>query len=113
MNSKENETGVKIEQNTNQKIAPRWQVILLDDNEHTYEYVIILAQKIFKRSYDEAFEIAKQVDKNGRAICAVCSKEKAELYQQLVKGFGADPLILFHGKTSTGSMGCVIEPLED
>lgn len=106
--------GIEIftKEETESKVSPNWHVILLNDEEHTYQYVIALIQEVFKKSQEEAFELTFRIDKKGQAICATCSKERAELYQEQVKSWGVDPLMVMNGKMSTGSIACVIEPAE-
>jgi ATP-dependent Clp protease adaptor protein ClpS len=104
------ETFTKTEEET--KTLPMWHVIILNDEEHTYQYVISLIQEVFKLDKEKAFQLTFKIDKEGQAICATCSKERAELYQQQVKSWGIDPLMILSGKKSTGSIACVIEPAE-
>jgi ATP-dependent Clp protease adaptor protein ClpS len=113
MSDYESSTSVETDVNTSQKIAPRWHVILLNDEEHTYEYVIALIQDVFKKEYEQAFSLTKKIDQEGQAICTTVSKERAELYQEQVKSWGADPLMLISGKMSTGAIACVIEPADE
>jgi ATP-dependent Clp protease adaptor protein ClpS len=85
-----------------------WNVVLIDDDQHTYEYVIRMMQELFAHSLEKGFEIARKVDEDGRAICLTTHKEHAELKRDQVLAFGADKLMA-HSK---GSMTCVIEPAE-
>jgi ATP-dependent Clp protease adaptor protein ClpS len=86
--------------------SPLWNVVLLDDNDHTYEYVIEMLCTLFRKTPEEAFLVARSVDRNGRAICMTTHKELAELKREQITSFGADPI----AKNSRGSMGAVIEP---
>lgn len=91
---------------TRTKQQPPWNVILLDDDFHTYEYVIRMMQSVFGHTLESAFRIAVQVDSTGRAVCATVHKELAELKQEQIHAFGRDPLM----STSAGSMSATIEP---
>ncbi len=93
---------------TKPKQPSNWHVVLIDDDDHSYDYVIAMATKIFRKSAREGLEIAKTVDKHGRAICMTTHRELAELKQQQVHGFGADPLIA----SSVGPMSAVLIPAE-
>jgi len=86
----------------------RWNVVLLDDDHHTYEYVIRMMQELFGHSKERAFEIAKKVDTDGRAICLTTHKEHAELKRDQILAYGRDPLMA----ESKGSMTAIIEPAE-
>lgn len=88
------------------KRQPRYNVILLDDNDHTYEYVIRMLASVFAFPLERGFLLACEVDTAGRAILLTTTREHAELKQEQVHSFGADPLI----PRSKGSMSCVLEP---
>jgi ATP-dependent Clp protease adaptor protein ClpS len=85
-----------------------WHVVLLNDEEHTYEYVIRMVQQLFACPTERAFKIAKAVDKDGRAVCMTTHKEHAELKRDQILAFGRDPLM----SVCKGSMTAVIEPAE-
>lgn len=87
---------------------PQYNVILLNDDDHTYDYVIVMLASIFGHSQEKAFLMAKEVDNSGRVIVDTTSKERAELKQEQIHGFGADPLLA----KSKGSMSAEIEPVE-
>jgi ATP-dependent Clp protease adaptor protein ClpS len=86
----------------------QWNVVLLDDEDHTYEYVIRMMQGLFAHPVEKAFKIAQTVDKDGRAICLTTHKEHAELKRDQILAFGRDPLMA----TCKGSMSAIIEPAE-
>lgn len=99
------------------EVAPRaakpsqpwlWNVVLLDDQDHTYDYVIRMMQDLFGHSKDKAHQIAQMVDKQGRAVCATTHKEHAELKREQVHAFGRDP----HIPDCKGAMSAIIEPAE-
>ncbi len=50
------------------KQAPNYHVIIWNDEEHTYEYVIELLMKLFSHPFEKAFQITREVDKAGRGI---------------------------------------------
>jgi len=85
-----------------------WNVVLLDDDEHTYDYVIMLAQELFGYPIERAFRIAQKVDADGRAVLVTTHRELAELKREQVVSFGRDLLLA----SSTGPMGVVLEPAE-
>ncbi len=85
-----------------------WHVVLLNDEEHTYEYVIRMVQQLFNHPVEKAFNLAKKVDTEGRAVCITTHKEHAELKRDQIHAFGRDPLMAI----SKGSMSAVLEPAE-
>jgi len=87
-------------------VEPPYHVILLDDDEHSYAYVIEMLMELLGHSFETAFQLADKVNADGRVIVATLHKELAELRQEQIQEFGADPRI----KESKGSMRAMIEP---
>lgn len=83
-----------------------FHVVLLDDDEHTYDYVIEMLQKLFLLSFEQAFEHAVEVDTAGRTIVITCERPEAEFARDQIHGFGADPRM----PKSTGPMSAILEP---
>lgn len=90
------------------EIAPQYHVILLDDNDHTYEYVIEMLTKLFGHTRETAFEMAVTVDKRGSVVVDTTHKERAELKRDQIHAYGADWRI----PHCAGSMSAIIEPAE-
>ena len=90
------------------KRQPRYNVVLWDDNDHSYEYVIAMMKKLFGHPVEKGFQIANLVDKDGKAICLTTTLEHAELKRDQIHAYGKDPLI----KRCAGSMSASIEPVE-
>lgn len=87
---------------------PQYHVILLDDDDHTYAYVIEMLGAVFGHSRARAFLMACEVDAAGRVIVDTTTKERAELKRDQVHAYGADWRIP-HCK---GSMSAIVEPVE-
>ena len=87
---------------------PPYNVVLLDDDHHTYQYVIEMLGKLFGYDKQKAFKMAQEVDTKGRVIVMTTHKEKAELKRDQVTAYGAD----FRMASSKGSMTAVIEPAQ-
>jgi ATP-dependent Clp protease adaptor protein ClpS len=83
-----------------------FHVVLHDDDEHTYDYVMRLMQQLFACDAEAAYERAKIVDAEGRVICATTHKELAELKRDQIHAFGKDRLIA----SCKGSMSASVEP---
>lgn len=88
------------------KILPPYHVVLIDDDDHTYAYVIKMIQELFGVEYEAAYELAVEVDMTGRAILDTTTKERAEFKQEQIHAFGPDRLL----DRSCGSMTSEIEP---
>ncbi len=91
------------------KRQPRYHVILWDDQDHTYDYVIRMMQTLFHMTLEKSIEIAEEVDTTGRAICLTTTREHAELKRDQIHAFGSDPKSV-RGR-SKGSMWASIEPM--
>ncbi|MEO6398290.1 MAG: ATP-dependent Clp protease adaptor ClpS [Tepidiformaceae bacterium] len=99
-------TRILEDESTETNLEPPYHLILLDDDHHTYQYVVMMLGAIFGYSRDKGFAIACVVDANGQAIVMTASKDEVSLKQQLIHNFGADPLM----ENSLGSMSAIIEP---
>src|SRR2546427_4718723 len=88
-----------------QQRQPPYHVVLLNDEDHTYEYVIEMLQKLFGHPSWKGFELAKEVDTTGRVIVDTTTKERAELKRDQIHAYGKDPRLT----RSQGSMSAVIE----
>ncbi len=86
---------------------PQYQVVLLDDDDHTYDYVIEMLQKIFVYTLEEAYRHAEEVDSTGRTVLIVCEKPHAEFARDQVITYGAD----WRLERSKGSMSAIVEPV--
>jgi ATP-dependent Clp protease adaptor protein ClpS len=88
------------------KRLPPFNVVLLDDDLHTYEYVIEMVGLVFGYDQVKGYLLAREVDGTGRAIVFTGHRELAELKRDQIMGYGADPRI---GR-SNGPMRAVVEP---
>ena len=93
---------------TRPEIEPPYHVILFDDDEHTYAYVVEMLRSIFGHSLSTAFKMAATVDAVGRVIVATVHKELAELRLEQILEYGPDPRL----SKCKGSMSATIEPAE-
>jgi len=99
---------VEPQHTTETRRQPLYHVVLLDDNEHTYEYVIEMLAKLFGYSTERGYQLAREVDTTGRAIVETTTLERAELKRDQIRSYGRD----WRLKDSRGSMAAVIEPAE-
>ena len=89
------------------KPQPPYHVILLNDDDHTYDYVIEMLGKLFGHGVTQAFVMAEEVDTSGRVIVDTTTLERAELKRDQIHAYGAD----WRLPRSAGSMSAVIEPV--
>jgi ATP-dependent Clp protease adaptor protein ClpS len=86
--------------------APLYNVVLLDDAEHTYDYVVEMLEQLFAMSTPDAWNHAVEVDSTGRTVVVTCDLSAAEFGRDQIHGFGAD----WRMPNSKGSMSAVVEP---
>jgi len=89
-----------------EQIVPLYRVVLLDDDDHTYDYVIEMLQKLFIFTKAEAFRHAEEVDRCGRTVLITCERPQAEFARDQILAYGPDPRL----PRSKGSMSAVVEP---
>jgi ATP-dependent Clp protease adaptor protein ClpS len=86
--------------------TPLWNVVLLDDDQHTYEYVIEMLCRLFFKTIEEAYGHAVEVDSTGRTIVMTCDRQAAEFGRDQIHAYGADP----RAPQCSGSMSAIVEP---
>ena len=90
------------------RLAPLYHVVLLNDDEHTYEYVIEMLGAIFHYPAEKAYQMAKEVDTTGRVIVLTTGLEQAEFKRDQIHAYGKDSRI----PVCAGSMSAIVEPAE-
>jgi ATP-dependent Clp protease adaptor protein ClpS len=98
----------KTEQRKKPKRQPPYNVILWNDDDHSYAYVMVMLQELFAHPLEKGFQLAEQVDKQGKAIVLTTTREHAELKRDQIHAYGKDHLIA----GCKGSMSCSIEPVD-
>ena len=79
--------------------------MLLDDDHHTYAYVIEMLGRIFGHGKEKAFALARIVDTQGRVIVETAGHEQVTRNQTKIHAYGRDPRI----PACKGSMSAVVE----
>jgi ATP-dependent Clp protease adaptor protein ClpS len=96
----------EVETTEREDLTPMYNVVLLDDDDHTYDYVIEMLSAIFLLPTEVAFRHAVEVDTTGRTIVMTCEREQAEFGRDQIHAYGADPRM----PRSKGSMSAIVEP---
>ncbi len=96
----------KAEASTSTRQLPPYNVVVINDEVHTFEYVIEVLTKLFAHPVAAAEALTWKIHNAGRAIVYTTHKEKAELKRDQVLAYGADPRM----STSKGPLDCYIEP---
>ena len=100
------EQPVHTRQKPRPKRQPRYHVILWDDNDHTYDYVVQMMRELFAYPEEKGMQIAEAVDQAGREVCLTTTREHAELKRDQIHAYGKDRLI----RQCKGSMWASTEP---
>jgi ATP-dependent Clp protease adaptor protein ClpS len=93
-------------EHTKTRRQPPYNVIIWNDEEHTYDYVIELLMKVFGHPFEKAFQITDTVHHTGRGIAFTTHQELAELKREQVMAGGAD----WRMEVSRGPIRATIEP---
>ena len=90
------------------KKQPLYRVVLWNDDDHTFDYVIRMMATIFKYDKAKGAQIAMRVHHHGKTDVATEPLEIAELRRDQIRSFGADALV----KDCYTSMFATVEPAE-
>ena len=90
------------------KQQPRYHVVLWNDEEHTYAYVIVMLMELFGHPPEKGYQLAKEVDTQGRAAVLTTTLEHAELKRDQIHAYGKDGQI----DDCKGSMWATVEATE-
>lgn len=88
------------------RLEPRYHLVLLDDSEHSYQYVVFMLGEIFGYGAEKGWAIACVVDATGRAVVETAGHDQVTRHQQQIHAFGPDPF----NPHCKGSMSAVVEP---
>jgi len=86
--------------------GPQYHLVLLNDDTHTYQYVIELLRNVFGLPVARGFALASEIDKHGRAVVFTGSLEAVNNKRAQVLARGPDP---WARSKSEGPLGVVIE----
>jgi ATP-dependent Clp protease adaptor protein ClpS len=88
------------------KRQPPYNVVLLNDDDHSFDYVVEMLQSLFGHPPEKGLQMAWKVHSDGRVIVDTTTRERAELKRDQIHAFGPDKRI----DRCQGSMSSVIEP---
>jgi ATP-dependent Clp protease adaptor protein ClpS len=94
------------EQDTKKELNKLYHVIILNDDEHTFEYVIEMLQAVFKIPYAAAFSHTMEADSTGSSIVLTTNLADAEQKRDQVHAYGPD----WRMPNSRGSVAALVEP---
>ena len=92
----------------NPKPQPPYAVVVLNDDDHSFDYVIDALCRVCHHPTERAHELAEQIDRTGRAIVWTGTLELAELKRDQIRGMGPD---FYAAQPVTYPLGVVLEPM--
>src|ERR1041385_6048216 len=95
-----------IEQSSRDELGKLYHVIILNDDEHTFDYVIEMLQAVFNMSYATALADTMDADSTGSSIVFTTHLEEAEQKRDQVHAYGPD----WRMPNSRGSVASLVEP---
>ncbi len=95
-----------IDQRTKDELSRLYHVIILNDDEHTFDYVIEMLQAVFKFPHATALAHTMEADSTGSSIVLTTHLEEAEQKRDQVHAFGPD----WRMPNSRGSVAALVEP---
>lgn len=98
----------RTDERTTTKRQPPYAVIVHNDDEHTFLYVIEVLMKVCQHPKEQAFVLTNQVHVAGKAIVWTGALEHAELKRDQIRGFGTD---FYASKPVEFPLGVTLEPL--
>ena len=96
----------ELKNTTRDELSKQYHVIILNDDDHTFDYVIEMLQSVFSLTYATAFERTVEADSTGSAIVLTTSLEEAERKRDQVHAYGPD----WRMPNSRGSVAALVEP---
>jgi len=100
----QSETDVRREVDQQSALQPFYHLVLLDENDHTYQYVVEMLGRVLGYGREKAFALACVVDASGEAIVETAPEHQATRHQAAIHAFGPDPRIA----RCLGSMSAVL-----
>lgn len=100
-------TRPKSAEKTETRRIPPYNVILENDDHHSFHFVITVLQKVLGCNEQRAFQFANEAHNTGRAIIWTGPKEVAELKVEQVTTFHE---VRDADHRDLGPLGCCLEP---
>ena len=88
------------------RTAPLYHVIILNDDDHTIEYVVEMLQAVVGLSAGDALALTLEADSTGSSIVRTCPLEEAEQKRDAIHAYGPD----WRMPQSRGSVAALVEP---
>jgi len=98
-------TRPETREETKTRQIPPYNVVLLNDEHHSMEFVVMVLVKVFGYALEKCFQLMLNAHETGRSIIWTGPREVAELKVEQMSTFHET-----RGKKDLGALGCEIEP---
>src|SRR5262245_12945281 len=98
-------TRPETREETRTRQIPPYNVVLLNDDHHSMEFVVMVLMKVFGYVPEKCLQLMLNAHETGRSIVWTGPKEVAELKVEQITTFHE-----MRGTKDLGALGCEIEP---
>ena len=99
----------KVKRKTKPHRNPRYAVIVENDEDHTFSYLVDVLRAVCAHTKEDAERLTDKIDKTGRAAVWTGPLEVAELKRDQIREFGPDT---YNKPPVTVPLQVTIEPIE-
>ena len=96
----------EVGQESSSKLEGLYHVIILNDDDHTIEYVVEMLQAVLGLSQPDAVARTLEADSTGSSIVRTCALSEAETKRDQIHAYGPD----WRLPRSRGSVAALVEP---
>ena len=96
----------QLEENPSAQREGLFHVIILNDEDHTIEYVVEMLQAVVGLPAGQALACTLEADSTGSSIVSTCTLEEAESKRDRIHAYGPD----WRLPRSRGSVAALVEP---
>lgn len=101
------EPSTRPDSDSKPKLLPPYNVILLNDEDHSMEFVVDVLRKVFSVPLERAVQLMLEAHETGRSVVWTGSKEVAELKVEQIRTFHE---VRERDNKKLGPLDCFIEP---
>ena len=96
----------EVGQQSSARLEGLFHLIILNDEEHTIEYVVEMLQAVVGLTAADALARTLEADSTGSSIVRTCARSEAEKKRDLIHAYGPD----WRLPHSRGSVAALVEP---
>src|SRR5262245_23808935 len=96
----------QLDENSATQHEGLYHVIILNDEDHTIEYVVEMLQAVVGLPADQALACTLEADSKGSSVVSTCTLEEAESKRDRIHAYGPD----WRLPHSRGSVAALVEP---